>query len=156
MRVYHTSNVRVEKPDTHHSRKELDFGPGFYVTTIRQQAENYGARFTRRGEPAWLNIYELKEDWSGWRVKRFDHYDEEWLDFVLQCRSGVVTHDYDIIIGGIADDKVFATLDMYFSGWLPKDEALRRLVFEKPNIQYCIYAEAMLKECLTFIEAIKQ
>ena len=54
MEVYHTSNIRVENPDTMHSRRELDFGPGFYFTTIRQQAEKYAFRFTRRNEQAWL------------------------------------------------------------------------------------------------------
>lgn len=155
MRVYHASNVRVERPDTFHSREELDFGPGFYVTTIRQQAEKYALRFTRRGEPAWLNIYEMKEDWTGWNVKRLDRYDEEWADLVLQCRNGTVVGDYDLVVGGIADDRIFETIDLFFSGLLPKEEALRRLVFEKPNIQYCIRSEAMLRECVTFEESIR-
>lgn len=54
--VYHTSNQCVNCPDTSHSRKELDFGPGFYFTTIRNQAEAYAFRFFRRNEPAWLNV----------------------------------------------------------------------------------------------------
>lgn len=59
MDVYHTSNVRVEQPDVHHSRKELDFGFGFYFTTLRLQAEKYAFRFKKRQEVAWLNIYDL-------------------------------------------------------------------------------------------------
>lgn len=156
MKVYHASNMRVECPDTSHSRRELDFGRGFYVTTIRQQAEKYAWRFMCRGEQAWLNVYELDDDLAGWAVRRFDSYDEEWLDFVIRCRKGVAEDgDYDMVVGGIADDKVFETVDLFFAGLLPREEALRRLAFERPNIQYCICSDAMLKECLTFIEAIR-
>lgn len=155
MEVYHTSNIRVENPDTMHSRRELDFGPGFYFTTIRQQAEKYAFRFTRRNEQAWLNIYGFSECWNGWRVKLFDCYDEEWLDFVIACRNGEVAGDYDLIVGGVADDKVFDTVDLYTDKLISKDEALRRLAYVKPNIQYCIRTDAMLKQCITFKEAIK-
>lgn len=155
MEVYHTSNIRVENPDTMHSRRELDFGPGFYFTTIRQQAEKYAFRFTRRNEQAWLNIYDFSECWNGWLVKLFDCYDEEWLDFVIACRNGEVAGDYDLIVGGVADDKVFDTVDLYTDKLISKDEALRRLAYVKPNIQYCIRTDAMLKQCITFKEAIK-
>lgn len=64
MEVYHASTVVVESPDTTHSRAFLDFGPGFYVTTLQEQAVKYGARFTNRGKEAILNIYELADDLS--------------------------------------------------------------------------------------------
>lgn len=52
MEVYHASTVVVEHPDTTHSRAFLDFGPGFYVTTLLGQAQKYGERFVRRGKEA--------------------------------------------------------------------------------------------------------
>ena len=58
-----------------------------------------------------------------------------------------------MIIGGIANDRVIITLDRYFMGEISQEEALGLLQFEKPNIQYCIRSERMLKECLTFIES---
>ena len=58
MEVYHASPVKVEKPDTLHSREFLDFGKGFYVTTLREQAIKYAERFVRKGQEAWLNVYE--------------------------------------------------------------------------------------------------
>lgn len=61
MRVYHASMVRVEHPDVFHSRKFLDFGQVFYITTLREQAIKYAQRFLRRGKEAWLNVYELDE-----------------------------------------------------------------------------------------------
>lgn len=155
MKVFHTSNLRIENPDTSYSRKELDFGPGFYFTTLRHQAEKYAFRFIRRNEPAWLNIYELDENWSDWKVKRFESYDEEWLDFVMSCRNGTVVGEYDLIIGGIADDKVFDTVDLYTESLISKEEAIKRLTYIKPNTQYCIRTNAMLRQCLTFKEAIK-
>lgn len=155
MKIYHTSNVRVEQPDTKHSRSALDFGKGFYFTSIKEQAVKYGEKFTDRGKEAWLNIYEMKEDWSNWKVKTFDRYDEEWLDYVAACRRQQQIDDYDMVIGGIADDRVFTTINLYFMNLMNKDEALRRLAFEHPNNQYCIRSEKMLGECITFKEAIK-
>lgn len=85
MRVYHASMVRVEHPDVFHSRKFLDFGQGFYITTLREQAIKYAQRFLRRGKEAWLNVYELDEQLvnSSYALKEFEKYDEEWLDFVV-------------------------------------------------------------------------
>lgn len=155
MRIYHASNVVVDNPDTVHSRDYLDFGRGFYLTTIREQAEKYGLRFLRRGKTAWLNIYELSEDWNKWNVLHFNTYNKAWLDYIAKCRAGEPVDFFDLVIGGIANDRVIMTLDRYFSGELNEDEALGMLKFEKPNIQYCIRSEQMLKECLTYIESIQ-
>ena len=61
MKLYHSSNVSVEHPDTEHSRSYLDFGRGFYLTSLHEQAEavRYAQRFKRRGQQAWLNTYEF-------------------------------------------------------------------------------------------------
>lgn len=64
MEVYHASNCIIEKPDTLHSRQFLDFGPGFYITTMYDQAEKYAARFVRRGKQAFINTYALLDDLS--------------------------------------------------------------------------------------------
>ena len=84
---------------------------------------------------------------------RFDSYDKEWLDFVSLCRAGEDKSDYDLVMGGIANDNVILTLDRYFAGEISQEEALGLLRYEKPNIQYCIRSEKMLKDCLTFIES---
>ena len=150
MEVYHASSVIVDSPDVVHSRAFLDFGKGFYMTTIREQAEKYALRFLRRNKEAWLNIYELDEAYLAYRVKTFTEYNEEWLDFVAQCRTGRDVENYDIIMGGIANDKVFRTVDLYFAGDISKEECLRRLIFEEPNNQICIRSQQVLNECLTF------
>ncbi len=156
MKVYHASTVRVEHPDICHSRKFLDFGQGFYVTTLEDQALKYAQRFTRRGKEAWLNVYELEESaMIPYVLKRFEKYDADWLDFVTACRKGIVVGDYDIIRGGIANDKVFRTVDLFFAGDITKEEALKRLLFELPNDQICIRSQVVLDSCLTFKECIK-
>ena len=155
MKVYHASSVVVDCPDTLHSRSFLDFGPGFYVTTIEQQAIDYGQRFIRRGKDAWLNTYDLSENLKDCKVLSFDAYDESWLDFVSECRAGRIFGDWDIVRGGIADDKVFRTLDLYFSGYIGKDDALRRLVYEKPNYQLCFRTQKVIEKCLTYLNSRK-
>lgn len=137
MKLYHSSTVTVDNPDLEHSREYLDFGKGFYLTSMREQAILYAERFLLRGRPAVMNVYEIEEEFGDLKVKVFDAYDEEWLDFVLACRQGNDTSDFDLVIGGIANDKIFKTIDLYFSGDITKDEALKRLKYEKPNNQYC-------------------
>lgn len=73
----------------------------------------------------------------------------------MYCRQGMIPDLYDWVAGGIADDKVFNTIDLYFTNMISKEEALRRLIYEKPNYQICISNRKLLSECLLFKEAIK-
>lgn len=155
MIVYHASNVNIEKPDTAHSRDYLDFGKGFYLTTLKEQAIKYAMRFLRRQQEAWLNTYEFDFDASAYNILRFEAYDREWLEFVSKCRAGLDETDYDLVIGGIADDKVIRTLDRYFEGELDIDQALGFLKFERPNNQLCIRKQKMLDSCLHHIKSEK-
>lgn len=80
MRLYHTSNVEVRTPDVAHSREHLDFGRGFYLTSLREQAEKYGLRFLRKGEEAVMNVYELDdENLQEFSRIIFDAYDTDGL-----------------------------------------------------------------------------
>jgi hypothetical protein len=119
---------------------------------MREQAEKYGLRFMRRNDKAYMNVYELKDNLEDWSVLRFDSYSREWLDFVLECRRLGNVGDYDLIIGGIANDRVIETLNLFFDNMITADTALEKLKYEKPNIQYCIRSEKMLRDCLTFIK----
>ena len=71
-------------------------------------------------------------------------YSEEWLDFILNCRSGKDTTDYDLVVGGVASDKVFNTVELFFDGLIDKAEAIKRLRYEKPNVQICFRTERAL------------
>ena len=155
MIVFHTSNTVVSTPDVLHSRPYLDFGRGFYVTPTKMQALNYAQRFTKWGDDAFLNSYEMAMPDAELRCKHFDSYNEEWLDFVAACRLGLPVEQYDIIEGGIADDKVFDTVDLYFDRLITKDEALRRLVAVRPNQQICFLTQTAIDTCLTYLRTDK-
>lgn len=136
-----------------HSRTNLDFGKGFYTTVIREQAERYAQRFILRNRRGILNVYEYTPI-EALNIKCFDAYDSEWLDFVAACRMGKeVYKQYDVICGGIANDRVFNTLDLYFSNQMTKEEALKRLIFEKPNQQLCFTNQRAIDCCISFIES---
>lgn len=151
MNVYHTSNVQITHPDTRHSRKALDFGSGFYVTPLREQAVTFGKKFSLRGMPAVLNTYDLAPSWrEGWRVKTFSRYDGEWIDFIAANRTMGHVETYDAVEGGVANDKIFRTVDLYLAGDISREEALRKLLYESPNYQICFLSEVMMDEVLTF------
>jgi hypothetical protein len=153
MILYHASTMVVDHPDVEHSRPNLDFGRGFYLTAIRDQAVRYSERFTRRGKPAFISEYEFDDDIPGFVVKRFEGYDEDWLDYVAACRHGEIPEQqFDAVEGGIANDNVFNTVDLYFAGIITKQEALGRLKYEKPNHQFCILNAEMLERHLHFIK----
>ncbi|MGM9692608.1 MAG: DUF3990 domain-containing protein [Alloprevotella sp.] len=151
MLIYHASDVIVDKPDTIHSRTNLDFGKGFYATVIKEQAERYAQRFILRNRKGILNVYEYTPI-KDLKIKCFDAYDSDWLDFVAACRMGEdVYKQYDVICGGIANDRVFNTLDLYFSKQMTKEEALKRLIFEKPNQQLCFTNQRAIDRCVAFV-----
>lgn len=154
MKLFHASTICIEKPDVLHSRDNLDFGKGFYLTSIREQAIRYAERFTRRGKEAFINEYELDDETPGFTIKSFSCYDEEWLDYVTICRNGNKPEQiYDAVSGGVANDKVFNTVDLYFAGVISKEEALGKLKYEKPNHQLCILNGLMIDKHLHFIKA---
>lgn len=84
------------------------------------------------------------------KVLKFDSYSEEWLDFILKCRTGNNITDYDIVIGGVANDKVFNTVELYFDNLIDKKEAIRRLRYEKPNLQICFRTQKALDKYLYY------
>ena len=155
MILYHTSTIEIIKPDIRYSRSNLDFGKGFYLTFIRSQSERYGERFKSQGETAIMNIYEFDDIRPNFTHKIFPEYNGEWLDFVALCRKGINNEMYDVIEGGIADDKVFNTIDLYFAGIYTKEQALDQLLYKKTNHQICIASQAVLDNHLHFIESIR-
>lgn len=154
MKVYHASKFIIKSPDIYHSRDLLDFGKGFYLTSLVEQAKNYAQRFLFLGDKAYLNQYILDENLDReYKIKEFIGYNEEWLDFVALCRIGKQTNKFDMVTGGIADDKVFNTIDLYFSGNISKEEALKRLKFIHPNHQICILNQDILNKHLHFLQS---
>ena len=153
MLIYHASTMQVPKPDVLHSRPNLDFGIGFYATTMREQAVRYAQRFKLRGKPAVLNTYEFTMPTDAY-VREFTSYDEPWIEYVLTCRVGInPTGPYDIVIGGIANDRIFNTLDLYMAHQISRAEALQRLAYENPNQQICFLKQSVIDRSVRFISA---
>lgn len=146
MILYHGSYMEVRTPDLNHSRKSVDFGSGFYTTPIKDQAVNWCRKFKRQGKNSVISRYCFDES-SSCRLKilQFESYSEKWLDFILACRTDRDVSDYDLVIGGVANDKVFNTVELYFDQLIDKSEAIKRLIYEKPNLQYCFRTEDALK-----------
>ena len=106
MILYHGSYLAIENPDLLHSRPNLDFGKGFYLTSIREQAVKWCGKFVKRGKQEVISNYIFDEElFQRLKVLRFDSYSEEWLEFILACRSGKDSSDYDAVCGGIANEK---------------------------------------------------
>lgn len=157
MRVYHGSTAIVDKPEVLFGRKNLDFGRGFYMTEIEQQAIDWTQRPINSGKAQYLNCYELDMQnirTSEYRYKIFEAYNDEWFDFVLANRhSEDIPVKYDVVEGGIANDHVFNTIELYDAGLITREEALSRLRYEKPNNQICILNQEIIDRHLTFITA---
>lgn len=156
MKIYHTSDRVIATPDISFSRKYLDFGKGFYTTPNEIQARKYAKRFFKEDRKAFLNIYEWDEDSANLFTKKvFEAYDGDWLDYVVACRHDDYRETFDIIEGGIADDDVFNTLDLYMDELIDKDEAIKRLKKKKPNWQICFSNQEAIEKTIRFVESIE-
>lgn len=155
MIVYHGSYMEIKNPDTSHSRDNVDFGKGFYITQIKEQALKWASRFKRNNGKGVVSSYELNMDavYTEAKVVKFEGYTEEWLDYITACRSGRTVAIYDAAIGGVANDKVFNTIELFIDGLINKSEAIKRLRYEKPNLQICICSQKIIDENMTFIES---
>ena len=102
MTLYHGSKDIVEYPEIRKARFNKDFYFGFYCTNIEKQAERWATRY---GEKGYINRYEYTEN-TELKILRFEKMTEEWLDFIISCRSGQA-HQYDIVEGPMADDTIY-------------------------------------------------
>lgn len=157
MKVFHGSTEIVRHPLIHVGRNNLDFGKGFYVTDLREQAISWASRPYNQGLSQWLNIYEFDMKAAircGYKHLHFTAYDYRWLEFVVGNRRGEkLWKGFDIIEGGIANDRVFNTIELYAAGLTPQEDALAKLRFEKPNNQLCLLNQEMVDQYLHFIDA---
>lgn len=158
MILYHGSYMTVPEPLTGVGRRELDFGPGFYVTNLRDQAERWARRVCviRAVDTPTLSSYEFDDSliFPDARRLHLDHYDQEWLDFIVSSRRGEEPwKEYDIIEGGVANDQVIDTVEDYYAGRITAEQAIGQLRFAKPTHQMCIRNQAIVDRCLHFVSA---
>ena len=157
MIVFHGSNMEVATPFVHLGRNNLDFGKGFYVTTLLKQATRWAETIVRlrlKGATT-INKYELDYDGiknAGFTILSFAEYNEEWLDFIVANRNGELRwKQYDLIEGSIANDRVFDTIENYMSGGIDKQTALGRLRYEHPNNQICILNQRIIDRYMVYL-----
>ena len=144
MKVYHGSYTAINEIDLNRCEVGKDFGRGFYVTSLYEQAEFWAIRKGRAKRTAGVvtefdfneNIPEVME----LKVLKFDGYDEKWLEFVVQNRLNIdkrqQTHDYDIVEGPVADDKIIEQIKDYMAGFVSKEDFLNDLI-HLPSHQIC-------------------
>lgn len=157
--LYHGSYAAVSQPQASRGRRNLDFGQGFYLTSLRTQTERWAQlvteRKTRNGIPQ-LNVYHFDETLASQsRWLHFDEYNLEWLDYVVACRAGEkLWQQYDIVEGGVANDNVIDTVEDYTMGIISAEQALGQLRYKPVNHQLCIINQSVINRCLRFIEAV--
>lgn len=152
--VYHGSTDKIERPLFDAGRANLDFGLGFYVTDMLSQAAEWAKKVAdrRRAHPI-VNKYELNRNaiLAEFRCKVFSDYDGEWLDFIVASRQGQKPWaQYDYIEGGVADDRVIDTINLYMSGLMTREVALERLSEHRPNNQMCLLSQHLIDKYLIF------
>ena len=123
MKLYHGSNVKVDAPEIKTIGFYKDFGYGFYCTAIEKQACRWA--LTKRPEHV-VSVYEYTPD-ETLKVYSFPAMSEEWLDFVVANRRFAPLHDYDIVLGPVANDNLYATISLYENGELSAEAAVVQL-----------------------------
>ena len=143
MTVYHGGYTPVEIPEIREGRNTKDFGVGFYCTIIKEQAQ----RWARRYDTKIVSIYDvhLNQDLN---IKEFREMTDEWLDFIISCRSGKA-HDYDIVIGAMADDQIYNYISDYMDGTITREQFWVLAKFKYPTHQITFCTKEALK-CLEY------
>lgn len=144
--VYHGSYMKIEFPEIRKHNFTKDFSWGFYCTKIQEQAEKWCKKFKTKI----VNVYEVK-DMESLNVKEFTDYDDEWLEFVVNCRSGK-THDYDVVIGPMADDTIYDYIEAYIQGEMNKEYFFEQMKFKYPTHQISFHTIKAL-DCINFIQS---
>lgn len=157
MIVFHGSINPVIKPDTEHSFRNLDFGAGFYVTSVRQQAERWAKRKAaladKYAKPI-ITEYECINSFEDCNILNFDSNLEEWIDFVCSCRNGKnIFKKYDVIIGKVANDKVYRVVDLYLKGIWDKSRAIQEMRIYDTYDQIAFITQKAIDKSLKYIRS---
>ncbi len=158
--LYHGSYTEVSSPLVKLGRDKVDFGQGFYLTMLKEQAEAWAKTISERkkkGARAVVSTFSLdmeriKEE--GYRVKTFERYDLAWLEYVIDSRKGgTLQNQYDLVEGGVANDNVIDTVEDYEHGVITAEQALGQLKYKAMNHQLCILNQDIVDKHLTFISS---
>ena len=146
--------MSIDEIDLKRGRRGKDFGQGFYLSADRSQAQMMAERTVDREESgeATVTTYLFDDSIlfkpSDLKVKVFEGYSIEWAEFILMNRRNKTyepVHDYDIVYGPIADDKVGLQISRYQLQYIPMDELIRQLSFIRPTFQYFFGTERAIR-----------
>ncbi len=156
MKLYHGSLEQVIEPEIRESDHTLDYGKGFYTTTSEKQAENWVKRKAKEVNvrKGYVNVFEFDDSvLRKMNCLIFSKPTEDWVDFVHKNRTDKkFHHDYDIVYGPVANDRVYAAFALYEGGILSKEELIKELRTYKLVDQYLFHTSSALQH-LSFIEA---
>lgn len=143
-KVFHGSvQGEVVFPKILASKHTKDFGPGFYVTKKEEQAVKWANRYSTNTNT--VSVYTLKSTaFSELKCKNFINIDDDWLDFIVDCRSGK-PHSYDIVQGCMADDTIWNNISDFISGDISREVFFALCAFKYPTQQLCFCTEESLK-----------
>jgi len=132
MKLYHGSTVTVKNPSLRQGRANTDFGKGFYTTIDLEQAARWAQIRRERagGGNAVVSVYTVDDDFlkrTDLQIMRYNGATKEWLDFVVANRRFAPIHDYDVVLGPVANDNLYATISLYENGELSADAAIIQL-----------------------------
>lgn len=146
MNIYHGGYCEVKEPIIKISKFTKDFGTGFYCTELKEQAERWAIKF----DTPTISSYDYKGN-NSLNVLKFDEMSEQWLDFIIACRNGE-QHDYDIVIGAMADDQVYNFINDFVNGVISRAAFWELAKFKYPTHQIVFCTEKSL-QCIQFIES---
>lgn len=156
MKIFHGSLEIVEHPVILIPNRKLDYGEGFYTTTSEKQAKEWVERrmFEQHANVDYINVYEFDETtMSELKTLIFAKPSREWAEFVKANRTKRgFTHDYDIVYGPVANDKVYLQFGLYESEAIGVESLIRELKTYKLVDQYLFHTEKALAS-LNFIES---
>ncbi len=156
--LYHGGLHIIERPEIRESNRTLDFGKGFYLTSSETQAADWvRRRMSTDANAGFINTYSfsISDAQKHLKIKIFDSPSDEWLDFVMSNRKtdGFV-HDYDVVAGPVANDKVYTAFALYESGTISREVLKTMLKTYRLVDQYLLHTNSAL-EYLKFQSAIK-
>ena len=154
MILYHGSIEIVDNPEIRIPSRTLDYGSGFYTTTSFKQAEDWVKRKLNTSTPVgYVNVYEFDETLiKSLNALLFESPTEEWLDFVMNNRTNKdFNHNFDVVYGPVANDKVYAAFALYEGGIIDKQNLISELKAYKLVDQYLFHTDKAVK-ALKFIE----
>lgn len=157
MILYHGSNVIVEYPVISKGKFSVDFGQAFYLTSDYEQAKRWANQVKRRrgNGTAYISEYEIDEnEFEKLSILRFTEPNADWLHFVADNRRRIYSgNQYDVVIGPVANDNTMPIVNMFISGFLDEEYAIKRLLPQKLRDQYAFKTEVSVN-LLQFRRAI--